>query len=177
MQRRAIASSKISIPSFAGWPRGAWRARDRTTRWRTSALIHEAYLRLARSSAPRCRDRSHFLAIAAITMRRVLVDHARRRTEPKRGGRAVRVRLYEADRTEAAVEPEVLALDQALERLAERSPAAARVVELRCFGGLTVAEIAGVLGVSAPTVRRRWRTARAWLHAALADGKEGDPVG
>jgi RNA polymerase sigma factor (TIGR02999 family) len=133
----------------------------------TTALVHEAYLRLVQSSRVQWRDRAHFFAVAAQLMRRVLVDEARKRLVLKRGGGQTRVALSEdAART---VEPAVdlLALDDALDRLARHAPRKARVVELRYFGGLTIEESAVAMGVSTDVVKREWRTARLWLLRAL----------
>jgi len=136
-----------------------------------TALVHEAYLRLAGGEQPRWHDRLHFFAVAARTMRRILVDHARSRCAGKRGGGAVRLPLDEApDRSPeagASALTDLLALDEALRALTALDPRKGRVVELRYFGGLTVAETAAVLGVSAPTVALDTRLARAWLLARL----------
>lgn len=133
-----------------------------------TALVHEAYLRLVGGSLPALRDRNHFLAIAAIAMRRVLVDHARGLARDKRGGGLARVSLADGVGT-AAVEPaQLLELDLALTRLASMDPDMARVVELRWFGGLEVEEVASVLDLSPRTIARRWTQARAWLSRELA---------
>ena len=131
-----------------------------------TALVHEAYLRLAGRANGRGRDRSEFLALAAREMRRVLVDHARRRSAVKRGGELVRVPL---DEEVLAGQTNVDFLDFAdvLEEFGRLDPAAARVVELRVFGGLTVSEAAASLAVSPRTVEEDWRMARAWLLARL----------
>lgn len=135
-----------------------------------TALVHEAFLRLTGSDAPAWEDRTHFFAVAARVMRRLLVDHARARGYAKRGGGVRRVSLDEA--VELSEEPgeDLLALDAALTRLAALDPRQHQVVELRFFGGLSVEETAEVLGVSAVTVKRDWRAARAWLYAELAEG-------
>lgn len=131
-----------------------------------TALVHEAYLRLVGGSLPALRDRNHFLAIAAIAMRRVLVDHARGLARDKRGGGLARVSLGEG--MGAAEPPQLLELDLALTRLARLDPDMARVVELRWFGGLEVEEVASVLELSPRTIARRWTQARAWLSRELA---------
>jgi len=136
----------------------------------TAGLIHEAYLRLARRGVVGGRDRSFFFAVAARTMRRILIEHARRRESMKRGGRERWVPLTEVRDAAATPRIEVLALDAALRRLALQAPAQARIVELRLFGGLTATEIGEVLGISTPTVTRRWRVARAWLYRELVEG-------
>jgi RNA polymerase sigma factor (TIGR02999 family) len=136
-----------------------------------TALVHEAWIRLVDQREVRWQNRAHFFAIAAQAMRRILVDHARSRHRAKRGSGATKVTLLEdsARTPERAID--LLALDEALERLARRDPQLARVVELRFFGGLSVEETAEVLGCSASTVKRDWATARAWLHQEL--GQEG----
>jgi RNA polymerase sigma-70 factor (ECF subfamily) len=131
-------------------------------------LIHEAFLRLVDQRQVDWHNRSHFFAIAAQSMRRVLVDHARRRGASRRDG-AVR-HLVPADEAELAVktDADLLALDDALTDLAAADEPLARVVELRYFGGFDHDEIAELLGVSNPTVRRRWRLAKAWLYRRLS---------
>lgn len=146
-----------------------------------TALVHEAYLRLAGGSRPPpWRDRRHFFAVSSRVMRRVLVDHARARRTAKRGGEAVRVPLADA-RLPAGGDgyrerlADLLALDQALTRLAAIDPRKSRIVELRYFGGLTVEETAEVLSLSAPTVALESRMARAWLLARVREEGPGDP--
>jgi RNA polymerase sigma factor (TIGR02999 family) len=133
----------------------------------TTALVHEAYLKLVDQTRADFHDRTHFLAVAARAMRQVLVDHARRHRASKRGGGQRHVDL---DAAEVAVEEraeELLALDEALKRLADLSPRLGQVVELRFFGGLTEEEAAAVMGVTARTLRRDWVKARGWLHQEL----------
>ncbi|NOT44748.1 MAG: RNA polymerase subunit sigma-70 [Acidobacteria bacterium] len=133
-----------------------------------TALVHEAYLRLVGQHEVRWKNRSHFFAVAAQAMRRVLVDHARARLAGKRGGVQARVPL---DDVVVASEPppgDLVALDEALDRLARHDPHQARLVELRFFAGLTVEETADVLGISDTTVKREWRMARAWLHREMS---------
>jgi RNA polymerase sigma factor (TIGR02999 family) len=131
-----------------------------------TALVHEAYLRLVGEDAPRAfRDRRHFLAAAATAMRRILIDQARARRTEKRGGDCRRVPLE--DHAAAAPDPELLALDEALQRLAERDPLQARLVELRYFAGLTGDQAADVLGISSSTADRHWAFARAWLQTEI----------
>jgi RNA polymerase sigma factor (TIGR02999 family) len=131
-----------------------------------TALVHEAYLRLVGAQAVEWQDRAHFFAMAARLMRRVLVDHARARARDKRGGGVTALALDEAH---APIDQGrgLLALDDALHGLTALDPRRGRVVELRCFGGLSVAETAAVLGVSADTVMRDWKLARAWLRREL----------
>ncbi|HEX7117701.1 MAG TPA: sigma-70 family RNA polymerase sigma factor [Longimicrobiales bacterium] len=137
----------------------------------TTALIHEAYLRLVDQTRVRWRDRAHFYGVAALAMRRVLVNYAEARRAAKRGGGAAVVTLDESilalDDRQA---DELLALDQALTRLRAFNPRGARVVEYRFFAGLSHDEIADLLGVSGITVRRAWDAARAWLRRELGDG-------
>ena len=129
-----------------------------------TALVHEAYLRLVDQRGVSWQNRAHFFGIAAQMMRRILVDHARRRQAAKRDATALRVQAMSAEGEEASVrDPELLALDQALCGLESIDARQARIVELRFFGGLTVEETAEVAGVSSATVKREWRTARAWL--------------
>ncbi len=133
-----------------------------------TALVHEAYLRLVDQRAVDWQDRAHFFAIAARVMRRVLLDHARKHNSQKRGGKQAIIPLEAAGELGIPVCAELLALDDALQELAEVDPERARVVELRYFGGLSLDETAAVLGCSPATVVRHWRTARAWLLAQLA---------
>lgn len=133
----------------------------------TTALIHEAYLRLIDAKDVPWQGRAHFFAIAANLMRRILVEHARRRNADKRGGSHVRVQLDEALAVADETDVEVLAIDEALDRLAAIDPQQARVVELRFFSGLSVEETAAALGVSPKTVKRDWSVARAWLRREI----------
>lgn len=138
-----------------------------------TALVHEAYERLVDQSRVDWRGRSHFFAIAAQAMRRILIDHARRHRRAKRGGDWQRVTLDPATAVEAGRSlelQEILELDDALVRLAHLDPRQARVVELRCFGGMSVAEVAGLLGVSKRSVDRDWTHARSWLRRELSGG-------
>src|SRR5437016_2245636 len=139
----------------------------------TSALVNEAYLRLVDQQHVRWQNRAHFFGIAAQLMRRILVDHARSHHYAKRGGGAVQVSLDEAAVVSLGQAVELLALDEALTKLASFDPRKSQVVELRFFGGLSLEETAEVLGISSPTVQREWRTAKAWLHRTLSRG-EGD---
>ena len=131
-----------------------------------TALVHEAYLRLVGpADANRWADRSHFFAAAAIAMRRILIESARRKTTGKHGGGRKRVELSDLPAT--APPDDLLALDEALTRLADRDPVRAELVQLRFFGGLTVRESAANLGISVATAERYWAFARAWLYAEL----------
>jgi RNA polymerase sigma factor (TIGR02999 family) len=130
-----------------------------------TALVNEAWLRLGGSVIP--GGRTHFLALAATVMRRVLIDYARARGAAKRGGGWSRVTVSEAARLSDGVDDDVIAVDEALTKLAALDPRAARIVELRFFAGLTEAEIAAELGISERWVRDQWRHARAWLRRAM----------
>ena len=133
----------------------------------TTALIHEAYLRLIDAKDVHWQGRAQFFAIAANLMRRILVEHARRRDADKRGGSHVRVQLDEAVAVADETDVDLLAIDEALDRLAAIDPQQARVVELRFFSGLSVEETAAALGVSPKTVKRDWSVARAWLRREI----------
>jgi len=138
------------------------RERDGHT-LQTTALVNEAYVRLAGRQKIEWQDRSHFFAVTANVMRHILIDHARRRHYAKRGGDAQQVALDEADAMSHQRARELVALDEALEALAKLDPRKSQVVELRYFGGLSMEETAEVLEVSLMTVRRDWRVAKAWL--------------
>lgn len=140
----------------------------------TSALVNEAYLRLINQQHVRWQNRAHFFGIAAQLMRRILIDHARKGQYAKRGGGALKVSLDEAAATTEACAAELLAVDEALERLTVMDARKGRIVELRFFGGLTEDETAEVLGISSPTVQREWRAAKAWLQRMLTEGKGDD---
>lgn len=129
----------------------------------TTALVHEAYLKLSGGARWSTRDRFHFYALTGQAMRRVLIDHARRRTRQKRGGRDLPVALDEELAAVAARGEELIALDRALDRLEQVDPALAQIVEWRFFAGLSVEEIAELRGVTDRTVKRHWRLARAFL--------------
>lgn len=133
----------------------------------TTALVHEAYMRLADTPNHSWKDRLHFFAVAAKAMRSVLVDHARRRNAAKRDGGRLPLPLDETLAVFDDHQLDVLALDQAMARLAAIDERKCRTVEMRFFAGMTNAEIAGALGVSEPTVERDWRMARAWLQREL----------
>jgi RNA polymerase sigma factor (TIGR02999 family) len=133
----------------------------------TTALVHEAYLRLAGQESLSWQNRAHFRAIAAETMRRILVEYARARNAVKRGGGQRTASLEDTVIGLDAESVDLEALDQALRRLAEIDPRMVRIVELRFFAGLTVDETAEVLSISTGTVKREWATARAWLRREL----------
>ena len=138
----------------------------------TTALVHEAYLRLVDQRQVHWQNRAHFFAIAAQGMRRILIDRARLRRAAKRGAGADMVPLGDSIPDARAVAPvDVLALDEALTRLAAFDPRQSRIVELLCFGGLTVDEAAEVLQISERTVHREWKIAKAWLSRAMQGGQ------
>lgn len=139
----------------------------------TSALVHEAYLRMTAGTTPDIQDRSHFFAVASTAMRRILIDHAKHRLAEKRGGGVLHVALDEAEwgaaGNAATAEPDaLLCLDESLARLGELHPRHAKAIELRYFAGLTLEEAAQVLDTSAPTVMRDLRFAQAWLARDLS---------
>jgi RNA polymerase sigma factor (TIGR02999 family) len=138
-----------------------------------TALVNEAYVRLVDVRRGNWQNRAHFLAMAARVMRRVLVDAARSRRANKRGGDAVHVTFDEAVPVATDDQPELIALDDALEALARMDPRKTQVIELRFFGGLSVEETATVLGVSADTVLRDWRLAKAWLTREMTHRRVG----
>ena len=135
-----------------------------------TALVHEAYLKLVNAQRVDFNGRTHFLAVAASTMRRILVDHARRRRSLKRGSGRERVALREDELSTQGRPVDVLALDEALSRLEALDNRCSRVVELRYFGGMTVEEAAAALGVSKRTVEDDWAWARTWLYQTLSAG-------
>jgi RNA polymerase sigma factor (TIGR02999 family) len=136
----------------------------------TTALVNEAYMRLINQKQTRWQNRAHFFAIAAQIMRRILLNYARDRKRKKRGGQAVQVSLGEATAVAEEKSAEIIALDEALKRLAAFDERKSRVVELRYFGGLNVEETAEVLKVSPITVMRDWKLAKTWLARELKHG-------
>jgi|ERR1035438_9383957 RNA polymerase sigma factor (TIGR02999 family) len=134
----------------------------------TTALVHEAYLRLVAGSAVDWSNRAHFFAVAATVMRRILVDHARARRSEKRGGDLPKVNLDEVMLGSEESWDQILAVHEALSRFAAIDQRASKVVELRFFAGLGLEEVAQVLCVSTRTVKRDWEAAQAWLYAAMA---------
>ena len=133
----------------------------------STALVHEAYLRLCQQPSTRFANREHFFAISAQLMRQILVEHARRHRAAKRGG-GHKLALDEALATPNTKDVDLVALDDALLELARLDPRQSRIVELRFFAGLSIAEIARVLHISPATVKRDWTTARLWLHHAIS---------
>ena len=147
--------------------------REYATNVQATELVHDAYLRLAQEATPRWKNRAHFVAIAAIAMRRLLVERARARRAAKRGGAPIQVTLDEGllvtDGHEAV---DLIAIDRALTDLAALDPQQARIVELRYFGGLSVEETAEAMELSPATIKRHWAVARAWLLRAI-EGEAG----
>jgi RNA polymerase sigma-70 factor (ECF subfamily) len=137
----------------------------------TSALVNEAYMRLVDYKQMRWQSRAHFFAVAAQAMRRILVEHARKRHFAKRGGGAVQVSLDEAATVSEKQAADLIALDDALTSLEAIDPRKSRIVELRYIGGLNIEETAEVLGISPATVQREWRAAKAWLYREIKEGK------
>lgn len=135
-----------------------------------TALVHEAYLRLVNRKTANWQGRAHFFALAAQMMRQILVDHARMRNTAKRGGGPFTLLVEDAPAGEAAINLDLIGLDQAMKRLAALDPRQSQIVELRFFGGLSIEEAARVVDVSPATAKREWATARVWLHHAM----EGD---
>ena len=133
----------------------------------STALVHEAYVRMTQQDLPQWQNRAHFFAVAAQLMRQILVDHARGHCASKRGGSAYKLALDEAEEQPLVRDIDIVALDDALKSLANMDVQQSKVVELKFFGGLTVEDTAEVLGVSASTVKRDWTMARAWLFREL----------
>ena len=134
---------------------------------RPTALVHEAFLKLVRQKDCDWKGRSHFFAVGATMMRRILVDHAKTRGRKKRGGECHRIELKDELTISNRRDADVLAVDEALQELARLNPQQARIVELRFFAGMTVAEMATALGLSKRTVEREWSATRAWLRREL----------
>ena len=136
----------------------------------TTALVNEAYLRLIDQREVNWQNRSHFFALASQFMRRILLDHARSNRRAKRGGEAIHVNLDDVAVIAPGKSEELIALDEALEALAEFDPQKSKIVEMRFFGGLTVNEVAEVLGIAPVTVMLHWRLAKAWLRREIRRG-------
>lgn len=155
---------------------GAYLRRERSDHTlQPTALVHEAYLRLAAQDRVAWRNRAHFFAIAAQMMRRILVDHAREHHAAKRPGAHVKVVLDDGIGAEQPRACELMMVDEALADLARIDPRQGQIVELRYFGGLSEQEVAAVLSISRATVTREWQTARAWLYRRLTTGRTPGP--
>jgi RNA polymerase sigma factor (TIGR02999 family) len=137
-----------------------------------TALVHEAYLRLARHDSVDWQDRAHFFAMAAQMMRQILVDHARKRAAAKRGGNAPTIVVNEDAAIVQAPGLDLLVLDDAMRQLASLDSRQSQIVELRFFGGLSIEETAQVMNISPATTKREWSTARLWLHNAMTHGAQ-----
>jgi RNA polymerase sigma-70 factor, ECF subfamily len=166
------AASKL-VPVVYGELRrlaGGYMRRERQDHTlQATALVHEAYLKLVEQRSVNWQSRAHFFGVAAQLMRRILIDHARGHLRQKRGGEHKKISLDQAYIFSEQQSAELLAVNEALERLSKLDPRQARVVELRFFGGLSVEEAAEVLGVSPKTVKRDWSVAKTWLYADLKD--------
>jgi RNA polymerase sigma factor (TIGR02999 family) len=149
--------------------RHLWHQRPDHT-LQSAALVNEAYLRLVRQEPPQWQNRAHFFGVAAQMMRHILVDYARNRQAAKRGGGARPLTLDTQFALAPRPEIDLVALDDALTKLASMDPQQGRLVELRFFGGLSIEETATVMGISPATAKREWATARAWLQRALKKG-------
>ena len=171
-QRGDQAAFDRLVPLVYDELRRVARARLRTERdghtLQTTALVHEAYVRLVDLNRMTLRNRTHFFAMASRLMREILIDHARRNNARKRGGSAEIVSLNEVDPEAGGDAFDLLALDEALRQLVGVDPRLCQVVELRFFGGLSIAETAETLDVSSATVERDWVVAKAWLHQRLS---------
>jgi len=148
----------------------AYLRRERAKTIQATELVHEAFLRLQKERRPAWKNRTHFLAIAAISMRRLLVERARARRASKRGGGLVQVTLDDRMLAASGTSIDLIAIDAALSKLSAIDPTPARVVELRYFGGMTVEDTAEALNLSPATVKRHWTFARAWLFRELREG-------
>lgn len=166
-QSRLIAAVNNELRAIAA--RHMRRERQDHT-LQTSALVNEAYLKLAQMKGADFHDRSHFFAVAAQVMRRILVDHARQKLAGKRGGNLNLLPLEEGLVVSPDRPSQIVDLDEALTKLEQEDARAGQIIELRFFGGLSIEETAEVLGVSPRTVRREWTFARAWLRTQLEKG-------
>ena len=142
----------------------------------TTALVNEAYLKLVDQRAVRWQNRAHFFALSSQIMRRILLDHARKQKRAKRGGEKLQISLSQATLIPAKQSEELIALDEALNELATFDPRKSRIIEMRFFGGLTIAEIAEVMGLASATVTSHWRLAKAWLQRELLSSKPNRPI-
>jgi RNA polymerase sigma factor (TIGR02999 family) len=179
IQRGAAGASEELLPVVYAELRRLARARlsqePPDQKHDATSLVHEAYLRLVGDAdKPSWDNRGHFFAAAAEAMRRILIDQARRNRRPKHGGDRKRVTLDEGAAVGEVGLDDLLALDEALEKLSREEPEKAQVVKLRYFAGLSVEQCAAALGISTVTVKRRWAYARAWLYSAIAD-EPADP--
>jgi RNA polymerase sigma factor (TIGR02999 family) len=165
----------LTYPELRGIARSHLRMERVDHTLSPTALVHEAYVRLVDQTRVQLRDRTHFFSLVSGMCRRVLVDHARRRVAQKRGGEQIRITLDEGAVGGTSDVEDLLALDEALERLAGLNERLARVVEMRYFGGLSEEETAEALGLTPRTVRRDWVKARGFLYDSLREGGAGGP--
>ena len=172
---RAVADLVVSLYSELRRVASRYLQRERSDHTlQTTALVHEAYVRLADQREVRWKSKEQFLGVAAQLMRRILVDYSRAHDAKKRGKGFEKVFLEEAEGVSKGKGADVVALDEALTRLAEFDPQQAQLVEMRFFGGLSLEEAAAVLGVSRTTVKRNWNLAKAWLARELRRGDQKD---
>jgi RNA polymerase sigma-70 factor, ECF subfamily len=172
---KAVADLVVSLYSELHSLASRYLRRERSDHTlQTTALVHEAYLRLADQREVHWKTREQFMGVAAQLMRRILVDYSRGHDAKKRGNDFEKVFLEEAEIAAERKAPDVIQLDEALTRLAEFDPQQAQLVELRFFAGLSIEEAAGVLGVSRTTVKRNWNLAKAWLARELRKGDSKD---
>ena len=160
-----MSCSRLFMRSCGSWPRTVWPAKRQGHTLQPTALVHEAWLRLARTPDQNWQNRAHFFRTAAECMRRILIDHARRKQQVRHGGGQVRVSLEGLDLADDHDGQQLLHVNEALDRLAVQDATKAEIVKLRFFAGLENREIAEMLGLSERTVERAWRFAKAWLLA------------
>ena len=160
---------ELVYPELRARAGGYFRGQPASHTLQPTALVHEAFLRMVDQTGVEWHDRAHFLAACAVTMRRILTDHARRRRAAKRGGAWQRVALTNVVTPSVPDEIDVLALNEALDTLATLDERQSRIIEYRFFAGMTIPEVAHVLGVSTTTVDDDWAMARAWLSARLSE--------
>jgi RNA polymerase sigma factor (TIGR02999 family) len=166
-QEAAASLFLLSYDELRRLARGYLRREQRAQSLEATALVHEAYMRLVPDRQAEWNDRAHFIAIAARAMRQLLVEHARARSAQKRGGGAAPITLVDAALDLPLSIVDVLALDQALAKLAEHDSRMAKLVELRFFGGLTIEEAAEAIGASPASAKRWWKFAKSWLQREL----------
>ena len=158
---------RTSTPNCEHLPRDTCTGNERSHTLQPTALVHEAYLKLVGQTRVDWQGRAHFLAFAAQAMRQILVDHARRHRAAKRGGNRHRIALDDNLVIESSRNVDLLALEDALTKLTKLDPRQAQMIELRFFGGLSIAEVAKVMGISKRSVEREWTMVRAWLRREL----------
>ena len=173
--KRLATCCQSSTTSCAAWPHSAWREKPGQT-LEATALVHEAYLRLVAGKPEQAwNGRGHFFSAAAEAMRRILVENARHKHRHRHGGGLARVDLDQIDLAADDASRELLAINEALDRLVDLEPTVAEVVKLRYFAGLTIEETASALGISVQTANRHWAYARAWLYQQLSAADSTTP--